>query len=230
MSTRGVLGLQEVLVGDAIFAGRRPLVSVSRRGRAQADQPTVESQYFSHLAPNGLRMDASNRPELTKGTVDFLVPASTYRAPHPPPRLVSTAANTHTPTSALPSKLSFFSLPETPQELGRETKPMDFVVMLDLSLDGVRSGFVRTAAESILDTLYGPEACFPSSSRIAFLTFDATVHFYELLVRSATATTCVIYSFVQPGRHQPRILVVPDIEDMFLPTHEGLFADLYASR
>lgn len=176
-------------------------------------------------------MDAQNRPELTKGTVDFLVPVSAYRAPHPPPRLASAATSRPPPSSPLPSKLYFFSLPEPAQQVGREPKPMDYVMMLDLSLDGVRSGFVRTVAESLLDILYGPEACFPPLSRIAFLTFDATVHFYELLVSSTVITLCTKDSlFSQPGRDQPRILVVPDLEDVFLPTQEGLFANPHASR
>jgi protein transport protein SEC24 len=145
----------------------------------------VESEYFSHLAPNGLRMDALNRPELSKGTVDFNVPSPAYRAAHPPPRLLSSASGSLSP-STLPStpssKTSFFSFAPPPVELGREPQPMDFVFVFDLSLDGVRSGFVQTAAESLLDILYGPEACIPPLSRVAIVTFDSTVHFHELLV------------------------------------------------
>jgi protein transport protein SEC24 len=130
-------------------------------------------------------MDVPNRPELSKGTVDFLVTDPAYRAPHPPPRISSFApssSTTITPASAPPTKNSFFSLPEPPQDIRRDPKPMNFVFAFDQSLDGVRSGFLRTAAEAALDVLYGPEACFPLESRIAFLTFDSTVHFYEFFV------------------------------------------------
>jgi protein transport protein SEC24 len=128
-------------------------------------------------------MDAPNRPELSKGTVDFAVPSPVYRAPLPPPRLLPASSGIVSP-SATPSTSSFFSLPAAPLVPERKAaSSLDFVFALDLSLDGVRSGFVRSAATAILEMLYGSDSAFPPYSRVAFVTYDATVHFYDLSVR-----------------------------------------------
>ncbi|KFP63376.1 Protein transport protein Sec24B, partial [Cariama cristata] len=53
-----------------------------------------------------------------------------------------------------------------------------------------------------------------SRTRIGFITFDSTVQFYNL----------------QEGLSQPQMLIVSDIDDIFLPTPDGLLVNLHESK
>uniref|UniRef100_A0A8C2LW22 SEC24 homolog B, COPII coat complex component n=1 Tax=Cricetulus griseus TaxID=10029 RepID=A0A8C2LW22_CRIGR len=53
-----------------------------------------------------------------------------------------------------------------------------------------------------------------SRTRIGFMTFDSTIHFYNL----------------QEGLSQPQMLIVSDIDDVFLPTPDSLLVNLHESK
>lgn len=53
-----------------------------------------------------------------------------------------------------------------------------------------------------------------SRTRIGFMTFDSTIHFYNL----------------QDGLSQPQMLIVSDIDDVFLPTPDSLLVNLHESK
>jgi protein transport protein SEC24 len=116
-----------------------------------------------------MRLDHLQRPELNKGTVDFAVPEE-YWAQQPPPTLSKS-----------------FSMDPQPS-VARKPETMNYFFALDVSSDAVISGFLYAACESLQRMLYGVEdgyACFPPESRIAILTFDQTLHFHDLSVRSS---------------------------------------------
>lgn len=98
-----------------------------------------------------------------------------------------------------------------PQPLGaRKPEPMNYFFALDVSSDAVISGFLHAACESLRRMLYGVEdgyACFPPESRLAILTFDQTLHFHDL---SSDMTS---------------MLVVSDIDEVFVPLQKGLFVN-----
>ena len=83
---------------------------------------------------------------------------------------------------------------------------MDYLFVLDVSQEAVRSGFLQTACSVLLDSLYGHDdsipPCFPQSNRIAILTFDRTLHFYNLSVRS-----CLRICVLSNGRMTPLLSV-----------------------
>ncbi|EIM88784.1 protein transporter SEC24 [Stereum hirsutum FP-91666 SS1] len=163
----------------------------------------VSAEYFCNLDSNFLRLDHAQRPELNKGTIDFAVSdTEAYWAPNPPERIN-------------PSYVSIEPPPVTPAStLGREPKPMDYLFAFDVSVDAVSSGFLRTACESLKEILYGEDSCFPSECHVGILTFHSELHFYDL----------------SPSLDQANMLVVADIDEVFLPTRQGILVNPHRSR
>lgn len=135
----------------------------------------VASEYFCNLDGRSMRLDHLQRPELNQGTFDFSVPKE-YWATNPPETL----------TSPLYSVEPRHSGPRAPM-------PINYVFLFDVSHEAVRSGFLRVACACVRTILFGGtshdgstvDLCFPSESSLAILTFDQTIHFYDLLVRSS---------------------------------------------
>ncbi|KAH9933806.1 sec24-like protein [Fomitopsis serialis] len=166
----------------------------------------VASEYFCNLDANMTRLDHLQRPELNKGTVDFAVPKD-YWVPQSEPR-IEALYQPVVPTSTSEK---------------RPPEPMHYVFAFDVSQDAMTSGFTRSASLQVLDLLYGYDAedgtrvdpCFPSQSKVCILSYDRSVHFYDLSPR---------------GADNPCMLVLPDLDDIFVPIRDGLFADIQDSQ
>ncbi|XP_039029308.1 protein transport protein Sec24-like At3g07100 [Hibiscus syriacus] len=133
----------------------------------------VPGDYFAHLDATGRRIDLDQRPELLKGSVDFVAPTDYMHRPPMPP--------------------SYFFL-------------------IDVSVSAVRSGMIEVVAQTIrscLDELPG----FPRT-QIGFITFDSTIHFYNM--KSSLA--------------QPQMMVVADLDDIFVPLPDDILVNLSESR
>jgi len=136
----------------------------------------VVPDYFCNLDANLIRLDHLQRPELNKGTVDFVVPEE-YWAPDPPPRLTQL----------------YQPVMPTTNTGRRKPQPMSYVFALDVSSEAIQSGFTRSACTALLDVLYGHEPeyeggatvepCISAEAKICIITFDRTLHFYDLSVR-----------------------------------------------
>jgi len=120
-----------------------------------------------------MRLDHSQRPELNKGTIDFAV-SDEYWAVNPPPKIAP----------------SYYTV-DSPPPGSRKPQPMDYIFAFDVSNESVQSGFLATACSSLRKILFGGvgedelpiEPCFPENSRISILSFDKSLHFYNLSVR-----------------------------------------------
>ncbi|KAK7269462.1 hypothetical protein RIF29_22188 [Crotalaria pallida] len=133
----------------------------------------VPGEYYAQLDATGRRVDLNQRPELTKGTVEFVAPAEYMVRPPMPP-------------------VYFF--------------------LIDVSISAVRSGMIEVVAQTIrstLDELPG----FPRT-QIGFATFDSTIHFYNM----------------KSSLTQPQMLVVSDLDDIFVPLPDDLLVNLSESR
>jgi len=165
-----------------------------------------------------MRLDHLQRPELNKGTVDFLV-SDEYWAIEPPPNLNPSYA------SVGPSKRSQH----------RKPQPMNYVFAFDISADAVKSGFLRTSCDALRAILYqeteeGVVCKLSTGSKIAIISYDCVLNVYNLVSCSTCDTYSVSNLSCQNGSGTADVLVVPDIEDVFLPLGPDIFVDPIEAR
>ncbi|XP_027460960.2 protein transport protein Sec24A isoform X3 [Zalophus californianus] len=94
----------------------------------------------------------------------------------------------------------------------RPPQPPVYLFVFDVSHNAVETGYLNSVCQSLLDNL----DLLPGNTRtkIGFITFDSTIHFYSL----------------QEGLAQPQMLIVSDIEDVFIPMPENLLVNLNESK
>ncbi|GAA5990972.1 hypothetical protein JCM10908_000105 [Rhodotorula pacifica] len=158
----------------------------------------VAPEYFSHLDMSQRRIDLDQRPELRSGSVDFVVNRDYWVQDDP----------------------------NVPGSLPRTPTPLHYVFAIDVSWTSIQCGLVGEITKYLKELLFHDEGEVPSSgphlgrsglpagAKVAIVTFDRTVQFYNL----------------KAGLEQAQMLVVPDITDMFLPLNEGFLVDPIASR
>uniref|UniRef100_A0A8C6YS17 SEC24 homolog A, COPII coat complex component n=1 Tax=Nothoprocta perdicaria TaxID=30464 RepID=A0A8C6YS17_NOTPE len=94
----------------------------------------------------------------------------------------------------------------------RPPQPPVYLFVFDVSHNAIETGYLNTVCQTLLDNL----DLLPGNTRtkIGFITFDSTIHFYSL----------------QEGLSQPQMLIVSDIEDVFIPMPENLLVNLNENR
>ncbi|MCJ1471722.1 COPII coat Sec23p-Sfb3p heterodimer component, partial [Lambiella insularis] len=169
----------------------------------------VVLEYFAPTDPSGVRMDRDQRPELRLGTVEFMVPKEYW---------------------------------------AKEPVGLRWLFVIDVGQEAINRGFLEAFCDGILSALYGHNyadsededqndevstslKALPEGSRVGFVTFDKDVHFYNCNVHSSSNEGRSMLTQLQAGLEQPQMLVMPDIEDPFVPLgSEGLFVDPYESK
>ncbi|KAL1838527.1 hypothetical protein VTJ49DRAFT_2601 [Mycothermus thermophilus] len=148
-------------------------------------------EYFCATSPQGVRVDRDQRPELTRGTVEFVVPKEYWT---------------------------------------REPVPLRYLFLIDVTQEAYNKGFLEAFCDGILRALYGGDGDdaedadkdekaqvkrrIPNGAKVGFVTFDREIHFYN----------------VSPALEQAQMMIMPDVEDPFVPLSEGLFVDPYESK
>ncbi|XP_077999051.1 protein transport protein Sec24A-like [Glandiceps talaboti] len=94
----------------------------------------------------------------------------------------------------------------------RPPQPATYLFMFDVCFSAVESGYLSVACQVLMEELDK----LPGDARtmIGFVTFDSTLHFYNL----------------QEGLSRPSMMVVSDIEDIFLPCPNDLLVNLQESK
>jgi protein transport protein SEC24 len=108
----------------------------------------------------------------------------------------------------------------------REPVGLRYLFLIDVTQESFNKGFLESFCDGILRTLYGTDddeekdengeakRRIPAGAKVGFVTFDKDIHFYN----------------VNPALEQAQMVVMPDIEDPFVPISEGLFVDPYESK
>ncbi|KAI5306168.1 COPII coat Sec23p-Sfb3p heterodimer component [Ascosphaera pollenicola] len=110
----------------------------------------------------------------------------------------------------------------------KEPTGLRWLFLLDVTQEAVSRGFLEACCDGILAALYGgdaqdeaedgstpsPARALPEGSKVGIITYDKLVHFYNL----------------SPRLEQAQMIVMPDIEEPFVPLSEGLFVDPYESK
>ncbi|KAI0179763.1 beta-sandwich domain of Sec23/24 [Hypoxylon sp. FL1284] len=145
------------------------------------------SEYFCATTPQGVRVDRDQRPELTRGTVEFTVPKEYWT---------------------------------------KEPTGLHWLFVIDVTQESYNKGFLEAFCEGILAALYAPEGGdeidengeprrrIPPGAKVGFVTYDKDIHFYNC----------------NPALEQAQMMIMPDIEDPFVPLSDGLFVDPYESK
>ncbi|WZH42480.1 COPII-coated vesicle component SEC24 [Fusarium acuminatum] len=144
------------------------------------------AEYFSATNPQGVRVDRDSRPELHRGTVEFVVPKEYWT---------------------------------------REPVGLRWLFLIDVTQESFNKGYVEAFCEGIRVALYGgedqevdengePKRRLPEGAKVGFVTYDKDIHFYN----------------VNPALDQAQMMIMPDLEDPFVPLSEGLFVDPYESK
>ncbi|XP_048365416.1 protein transport protein Sec24B isoform X2 [Sphaerodactylus townsendi] len=94
----------------------------------------------------------------------------------------------------------------------RPPQPAVYLFVFDVSHNAVEAGYLSIVCQSLLENL--DKLPGDSRTRIGFITFDSTVQFYNL----------------QEGLSQPQMLIVSEIDDVFLPTPDSLLVNLHESK
>ncbi|KAK4441639.1 protein transport protein Sec24-like [Sesamum alatum] len=94
----------------------------------------------------------------------------------------------------------------------RPPMPPLYFFLIDVSISAVKSGMLEVMAQTIkscLDSLPG----YPRT-QIGFITYDSTIHFYNM----------------KSSLMQPQMMVVSDLDDVFIPLPDDLLVNLSESR
>jgi len=88
----------------------------------------------------------------------------------------------------------------------RPPQPSVFLFVLDVSFNAINTGYLQVVCENILKNL--DKLPGDSRSMIGFITFNSSVHFYSL------------------KDERPQMMLVSDIEDMYIPVPDGLLVNI----
>ena len=150
-----------------------------------------------------MRLDHLQRPELNKGTVDFLVPDE-YWAIEPPQNLYP----------------SYASVGPSERKERRPPQPMNYVFAFDISADAVRSGFLRSSCDALRTILYretdeGPVCKLPAGTQITIISYDCAINVYRLVGDTFVYDTYTTTNHCRRVDQVPRMYSLCQISKMY---------------
>merc|ERR1719329_618910 len=96
----------------------------------------------------------------------------------------------------------------------RPPQPAVFMFLIDVSYAAVASGMLETVCTGIKDVISSGSLPGGERTQCGIMTYDTALHFYNL----------------SPNLSQPQMLVVADLEDLFLPLPEDILVNVSDSE
>jgi protein transport protein SEC24 len=107
----------------------------------------------------------------------------------------------------------------------KEPVPLHWLFLVDVTEESVNKGFLAAFCDGIMNALYGVEGPpadgdekevrkIPEGCKVAIVTYDKQMHFYSM----------------KSNLEHAQMMVMPDLDDPFVPLNEGLFVDPYESK
>ncbi|KAJ3219606.1 DNA mismatch repair protein msh6 [Dinochytrium kinnereticum] len=94
----------------------------------------------------------------------------------------------------------------------RPAKPVSYVFAIDVSWNSIQWGVLGKTVATLKELLFSED--LPKNAKVAIVTFDRSVHFYNL----------------KSSLESPQMLVVSDVSDVFVPLSEGFLVDPIESK
>lgn len=136
---------------------------------------TTPDSYFASLDDTGKRTDKFQRPELHRGTVEYIAPG---------------------------------------EYMVRPPQPPVFVFVIDVSYAAVATGMLDVVVGGIKEAIQSGDLPGGERTQVGIITYDTSLHFYNL----------------NPNLSQPQMLVVSDLEDLFLPLPDDILVNVADSE
>lgn len=107
----------------------------------------------------------------------------------------------------------------------KEPVPIRWLFLIDVTEESVNKGFLTAFCDGIINALYGGEqkssdenepdnGKIPAGAKVGIVTFDKQMHFYN----------------IRSNLEHAQMMVMPDLDDPFVPLSEGLFVDPHESK
>jgi len=115
----------------------------------------------------------------------------------------------HTRPECTNSTIEFIA----PQEyMLRPPQPAVYLILLDVSHAAIETGYLQLVCDTLLE--YLDQLPGDLRTMIGFITYNRTLHFYRF----------------SEGATRPEMMVVSDVDDIFLPTEDNLMANLNENK
>lgn len=112
-----------------------------------------------------------------------------------------------------------------PEYMVRPPQPLVYVFVLEVTATAVNSGLLATAARTILESLDN----IPNEgerTKVAFIGVDSSLHFFKIPLVSESEEG----ADPEDEEPEPEMLVVPDLDEPFLPAADDLLVNLLQAR
>lgn len=97
----------------------------------------------------------------------------------------------------------------------RPPQPALYLFLLDVSRTATLTGYLEIVCDRILNKIMADDIPGDSRTNIGFITYDSSVHFYQI---------------ANSDGGQPKQLIVSDISEIFLPLPDGLMVNLEENK